>query len=167
MREKHFPPGWDEDRVRKVIAHYEHQTDEEAIAEDEAPLEEAGPGADTMGLIHVMVGLRSLGSSNGSYEAEFLVDTGATDSLAPAAELNQIGVQPVGRKAYELANGVVEEYAFGLVEITFMGEVTAGRVLFGPDNAEPILGVTALESVGITFDPVNRTLKRLPAIPLK
>ncbi|MBI2952102.1 clan AA aspartic protease, partial [bacterium] len=37
----------------------------------------------------------------------------------------------------------------------------------GPDTAEPILGVTALESVGITVDPATRTLKRLPAIPLK
>jgi clan AA aspartic protease len=120
-----------------------------------------------MGLIHVVVGLRSLGSANGNYEADFLVDTGATDSLAPAAELSKIGVLPVGRTAYELANGVVLEFDFGLVEITFMGEVTAGRVIFGPNDAEPILGVTALESVGITVDPANRTLKRLPAIPLK
>ena len=48
-----------------------------------------------------------------------------------------------------------------------MGEVTAGRVLFGPDGVEPLLGVTALESIGITIDPVTQTLKRLPAIPLK
>lgn len=47
-----------------------------------------------------------------------------------------------------------------------MGDITAGRVIFGPDRAEPILGVTALESVGITVDPVSRTLRRLPAIPL-
>jgi hypothetical protein len=36
MRQKRFPPGWDEDRVRKVIASYEQQTEEEAVAEDEA-----------------------------------------------------------------------------------------------------------------------------------
>ena len=48
-----------------------------------------------------------------------------------------------------------------------MGEMTAGRVIFGPDGVEPILGVTALESVGITIDPASRTLKRLRAIPLK
>jgi hypothetical protein len=47
------------------------------------------------------------------------------------------------------------------------GEITARRVIFGPDDTEPILGVTALESVGITVDPANRTLKRLPAIPLR
>ena len=120
-----------------------------------------------MGLIHLTVKLRSLVSANGAYEAEFLVDTGATDSLVPASELNTIGVLPVGKTTYELANGEVVEYEFGLVEIGFMDEVTAGRVIFGPDKSEPILGVTALESVGIVVDPANRTLRKLPAIPLK
>jgi len=48
-----------------------------------------------------------------------------------------------------------------------MGEVTAGRIIFGDKDVEPILGVTALESVGIMVDPASKTLKRLPAIPLK
>ena len=120
-----------------------------------------------MGLTHVAVKLKSLGSTNGTYEADFLVDTDATDCLTSASELKKIGVREVGRTADELANGRVEEYPFGLVEIAFMGEITAGRVIFGPDDIEPILGVTALESVGITIDPASRTLKRLPAIPLK
>ena len=34
-----FPPGWDEARVRRVLEHYESQTDEEAVAEDEASFE--------------------------------------------------------------------------------------------------------------------------------
>jgi clan AA aspartic protease len=120
-----------------------------------------------MGLTHVTVKLRSLAVANGGYEADFLVDTGPTDSLAPSAELRKIGVQPIGKTVYELANGTVAEYEYGLAEISFMGEITAGRIIFGPDNAEPLLGVTALESVGITIDPASRTLKRLPAIPLK
>jgi len=94
-------------------------------------------------------------------------DTGATDTLVPATELRKIGVKPVGKVAYELADGSLQEYQFGLVEISFMGEITAGRVIFGPNDAEPLLGVTALESVGIVIDPANRTFKRLPAIPLK
>ena len=67
----------------------------------------------------------------------------------------------------ELANGQTIEYDFGLAEIEFMGEITSGRIIFGPDDAEPLLGVTALESVGISVDPASRTLKRMPAIPLK
>lgn len=120
-----------------------------------------------MGLTHIAVKLKSFGSSNGTYEAQFLVDTGATDSLVPRSELIRIGVQPVGKNDYELANGELVEYEFGLAEIGFMDEVTAGRVIFGPDGTEPILGVTALESVGITIDPASRTLRKLPAIPLK
>jgi len=34
-----FPPGWDEARVRRVLEHYEAQSDEEAVAEDEASFE--------------------------------------------------------------------------------------------------------------------------------
>ncbi len=39
MSRKNFPPGWDEERVRKVLEHYENQSDEEAVAEDEAAFE--------------------------------------------------------------------------------------------------------------------------------
>jgi hypothetical protein len=35
MTKNRFPPGWDEERVRRVLEHYEQQTDEEAVAEDE------------------------------------------------------------------------------------------------------------------------------------
>ena len=31
-----FPKGWNEARVREVLEHYESQTEEEAVAEDEA-----------------------------------------------------------------------------------------------------------------------------------
>ncbi len=120
-----------------------------------------------MGLIQVTVTLRVPGSENAGYEALFLVDTGATDSMAPGSELRNAGIEPVGKMSYELANGEVQEYPFGLAQIEFMGDVTAGRVIFGPKGTEPLLGATALESVGITIDPANWTLKRLPAIPLK
>ena len=39
MKQSKFPPGWDEERVRSVLAHYEEQTEEEAVAEDEATFE--------------------------------------------------------------------------------------------------------------------------------
>ena len=41
MRQHRFPPGWDEERVQKVLAHYEEQTEDEAMAEDEAALAES------------------------------------------------------------------------------------------------------------------------------
>jgi len=41
MKQSKFPPGWDEERVRRVLAHYEQQTEEEAVAEDEAAFEDS------------------------------------------------------------------------------------------------------------------------------
>jgi clan AA aspartic protease len=120
-----------------------------------------------MGLIKVTARLTNVTDSQKYYEGLFLVDTGATDCLAPADELEKLGIEKKGKTAYELADGTVKEYPFGLVQIEFMGETTAGRIIFGDAGTEPLLGVTALESVGIMVDPANKTLKRLPAIPLK
>ena len=39
MSKTHYPPGWDENRVRRVLEHYEAQSDEGAVAEDEAAYE--------------------------------------------------------------------------------------------------------------------------------
>lgn len=36
MKSQKFPPGWDAARVREVLAHYETQSELEAVAEDEA-----------------------------------------------------------------------------------------------------------------------------------
>jgi hypothetical protein len=40
MKQSSFPPGWDEKRVQDVLAHYEGQTEEEAVAEDEAAFDD-------------------------------------------------------------------------------------------------------------------------------
>jgi predicted aspartyl protease len=87
--------------------------------------------------------------------------------MAAESDLFRAGIQPVGRKSYEMADGSVHEYRFGLAQIEVMGEVTAGRVIFGPDGVEPILGVTVLESIGLIIDPTSQSLRRLPAVPLK
>lgn len=120
-----------------------------------------------MGITHITVTLKPNYMSRKKYEADFLVDTGATDCFVSGRELRKIGIAPVGKTCYELADGTPKEYEFGLAVIEFIGDVTSGRVIFGPDNVEPILGVTALESVGVSIDPKTRKLQRLPAIPLK
>jgi len=39
MKKSKFPNGWDDERVKRVRDHYENQTEEEAVAEDEAAWE--------------------------------------------------------------------------------------------------------------------------------
>ena len=42
MSKQKFPPGWDEARVRSLIAHYDQMDDDELTAEDEAALQAEG-----------------------------------------------------------------------------------------------------------------------------
>ena len=56
---------------------------------------------------------------------------------------------------------------FTTADIEFMGDLVGSTIIFGADEVEPILGVTALESVGIEVDPRTQRLKRLPAARLK
>ena len=119
-----------------------------------------------MGLTHVSVKLLN-SSSPDTYNADFLVDTGTMDTMAPASALKKIGIQPIGKEVYELASGELVEYEYGNAQMTFMGEIIATRIIFGPDNSEPLLGVIALESAGYIVDPKNQRLRKLKARPLK
>jgi len=52
MSENKFPTGWDEEKVRRIIAYYEKQTDEESLVEDEAGIE---PSETVMNVPHELV----------------------------------------------------------------------------------------------------------------
>ncbi len=120
-----------------------------------------------MGITHVTTRVEGLARAGEPYEGEFLVDTGSLDCMAPAEALIKAGIQEEGRDVYELASGDVVEYPYGFARVTFMGAETVTKIVFGPAAVEPILGVVALESVGIGVDPVKQTLRRMTAKPLK
>lgn len=100
-------------------------------------------------------------------QALCLVDTGATDCLIPAEAVHDLGLEPKGEVSVVLTDEREARMQFSGAEIEFMGEITYGRVLFGPPGAQPLLGGVALESVGIVVDPTTRQLRRLPALLLK
>ena len=120
-----------------------------------------------MGATHVTVRITNPADPGKFWEGLFLVDTGATDSLAPRPHLEAIGLKPEGKRVYELADGSEIAVDVAVAKIEFMGEFVGGTIIFGDADAEPLLGVTALESVGIEVDPLNQRLKRLPAVRLK
>ena len=119
-----------------------------------------------MGLTHITTTVTDLAKSHTPYSAEFLVDAGSIDCLAPASVLRAAGVGVEGKDVYELANGEVVEYPYGFARISFMGSETVAQIIFGPEECEPILGVAALENTGVGVDPVSRGLKRMSAKPL-
>jgi clan AA aspartic protease len=120
-----------------------------------------------MGMTQVTVAVCNPGNPENRWEGLFLVDTGAVDCMVPRNRLNEIGIVPQGKRTYELADGTELAMEIGVAQVEFMGEFVGVTVIFGKDDIEPILGVTALESVGIEVDPRNQRLKRLPAVRLK
>lgn len=120
-----------------------------------------------MGAIHVTVAIRNPAEPDRVWEGLFLVDTGATDCLVPRQHLESIGLVPKGQRVYGLADSSEIRLDITTGDIEFMGEIVGGTIVFGEPDAEPLLGVTALESVGIDVDPHNGTLHRLPAVRMR
>ena len=120
-----------------------------------------------VGAIHINATIRNPAEREKCWEGRFLVDTGATDSVVPKRYLHEIGLEPEETRLYELADGTEVALGIAAARIELMDTFTAGVVIFGEDEVEPILGVTALESVGVEIDPHNQRLKRLPAVRLK
>ena len=57
-----------------------------------------------------------------------------------------------------LANGQIK-LDITTADVEFMGEIVGGTIIFGEPGSEPLLGVTALESVGIEVDPSSQRLE--------
>ena len=120
-----------------------------------------------MGATYVDVTIRNPADPRLSWTGKFLVDTGAFDSLVPRQRLEKIGLTPKGSRHYVLANGDRITLDITTADLEFRGEIVGGTIVYGDEGAEPLLGVTALESGGFEVDPRNEDLKRLPAILLK
>ena len=119
-------------------------------------------GEGVVGETHITVAIRNPADPERVWEGEFLVDTGATDTLVPRQHLESIGIVPEGQRVYGLADGNETRFDIAGARIEFLGELAWGTVAFGAENAEPLLGVTVLESVGFQVDPHNQTLNKLP-----
>ena len=120
-----------------------------------------------MGVTQVIATVRNPAEPDSTWEGLFLVDTGAIDSLVPRQHLEAIGLKPKGQRVYGLADGSEVRLDVTTGDIEFMGDIVGSTIVFGEDDSEPLLGVTALESVGIEVDPRNQRLTRLPSTRLK
>ena len=120
-----------------------------------------------MGVTHVPVTVRHPADPDRHWQGIFLVDTGAIESVVPASALKQLGIEPRTVRRYELADGTIREFGFAAGELEIQGEIVGTTIVFGSDDAEPLLGCTALESAGLEVDPRNQTLRKLPSVRLK
>ncbi|MBI5619912.1 aspartyl protease family protein [Candidatus Gottesmanbacteria bacterium] len=95
-----------------------------------------------------------------SFEGEFLVDSGATYTVVPQTVLKRLGLRPQREEAFSLADGRIIKRGVGSALFVFQGRESAAPVLFGEKGDSLLLGVFTLEALGLTLDPLKRTLHK-------
>ncbi len=115
-----------------------------------------------MGTLSVPIRLQ--GPAGRAIETQALVDTGATHTLLPANMLAQLGVQPIERVQFHLADERTVEYGIGEVRIRLDGRERTTVVVFGPEGATPLLGAITLELFNLAVDPVGKRLMPVPGL---
>ena len=112
-----------------------------------------------MGATRVDVTVRNPAAPERAWEGVFLVDTGCSDCIVAGKHLETIGLVPQKTRDYELADGSILRFEVARAELAFMGESVSVDVVFGNDDAEPLLGFIALEAARMEVDPVDELLK--------
>ena len=100
------------------------------------------------------------------WEGEFLIDSGAIDTVVPGKRLREIGILVDEVRRYTMADSRTTELEVGVARVEFMGGQTGVTVVFADDDVRPLLGATAMESLGIEIDMHTERLRRLPAVHL-
>ena len=91
-------------------------------------------------------------------QIEAWVDTGASHTLIPYPVLERLGYSPVFKRSFRLADGNVVERDLCRVHLRIDGEVQFSLCVFGEQENEPLLGVTALEEFALGVNPTEHTL---------
>ena len=91
-------------------------------------------------------------------QIEALVDTGSTFSLFPGDMLRQLGVRPLRRVRFELADGRRVEKELGQTVLRVDGLEGTQNVVFGDAGEAALIGAVTLETFLLAVDPIRGRL---------
>jgi predicted aspartyl protease len=101
-----------------------------------------------MGLTHAIINVKRDHAHTGSVDVKFLIDSGAVYSVVPLATLKKLGIKPYRLMQFIFADGTQISRNVSDAYFEWRGEA----------KDEPLLGSTALESLGLVLDPFKREL---------
>ena len=110
-----------------------------------------------MGHVHIEAVVTGNAASR---PVRFLVDTGATYTMLPEAVAREIGVAlHANLFTFALADDSTITASVGTVGIELAGRRAPITTAVLPGDIEPLLGVEALEALGLRVDPQSGTLE--------
>ena len=93
-----------------------------------------------------------------SADVEAVVDTGAAYTALPGRLLRELGVAPMGKRRFLLADGRPVDMDYSRAWVTIDGESEVTIVVFGEDDGQALLGAYTLEGLALAADPVAQRL---------
>ena len=117
-----------------------------------------------MGEVKVMLRLRASPTDERYEELELTVDTGSTYSWVPRAVLERLGVEPTRRGRFRTIEGRVVERDIGHVFVEYEGEVAPTSVVFAEPGDACVMGLHALEALGLEVDPTTGQVRKSEAL---
>lgn len=99
-----------------------------------------------------------------SLEIEILVDTGSTYTWIKREKLEKIGIKPFAVRKFRTIDNRVIERQIGEAIIECLGRRATSIIVFAENTDAEVLGLHALEGLGLEVDPVNKRLKEAEAI---
>jgi clan AA aspartic protease len=93
-----------------------------------------------------------------------LVDTGATYTALPESILENLRIEREETRRFRLGDNRTIEYSVGETRLRLEGREFTAVVIFAPDEASPLVGMTTLEMFGLGVDPVEEKLVPVMAL---
>ncbi len=116
-----------------------------------------------MGHMYAEVTVYSKDSSR-SKKLRLLVDTGSTYTWIGKGILRGLSVEPLREREFRTVEGRKPKRQIGEALIEVNGEKATTIVVFAEREDESVLGVYALEGLGLELDPTSNKLKKVKAI---
>ena len=112
-----------------------------------------------MGTTTVEVRLANVTDPDRHVDVDMIVDSGAIYSVVPTPILRGIGIESQGPETFRMADGrnIRRDIGHALFEI--QGRSAPSRVIFGRRGDACLLGMVALEELGLALDALKRRLR--------
>ena len=117
-----------------------------------------------MGITYVELEIANLSAPGKTKKLEFLVDSGAIYSVVPGRVLRRLGIKPIDKQEFRLANGEKIVRKKGGALFRYDGKTGVADVIFGEKGDATLLGAFTLEALGLALDPLKRELREIPMI---
>jgi len=97
-------------------------------------------------------------------QIELLVDTGSTYTWVSREVLERLNVEAKTARKFKTIDGRLLQRKVGEVLIEYMNEKATRMVVFADKGDSEVLGVDALEGLGLEVDPITKQLKKAEAL---